>query len=201
MGGIVRMDRGGGDREVYARGVRNSVGLAFRPGTDELWFTDTDPNGLGDDLPPGEVNRADGPGQHFGFPWYAGGRVRTPEYLGDEPPPGAVFSVVETTPHATDLGLVFYEGSMFPAAYRGALFSAQRGSSVRRAAVGARVMVTFLSPDGSAREHRPFAEGWLDATTGRYRGRIADVAMLPDGSLLVSDDEVGALYRITYQAQ
>ena len=198
MGGIVRMDRGGGNREVYARGVRNSVGLAFRPGTDELWFTDTDPNGLGDDLPPGEVNRADGPGQHFGFPWYAGGRVRIPEYLGGEPPPGAVFPVVETTPHATDLGLVFYEGSMFPAAYRGALFSSQRGSSVRSAAVGARVMVTFLSPDGSAREHRPFAEGWLDATTGRYRGRIADVAMLPDGSLLVSDDEAGALYRITY---
>ena len=193
------MGRDGKDREVFARGIRNSVGLAFRPGTGELWFTDTDPNGLGDDLPPGEVNRADRPGLHFGFPWYAGGRVRTPGYLGGEPPAGAVFPVAETAPHATDLGPVFYEGGMFPAGYRGALFGAQRGSSVRRAGpVGARVTVTFLAPDGSARGHRPFAEGWLDAATGRYRGRIADVAVLPDGSLLVSDDEAGALYRVTY---
>ena len=198
IGGILRMDLDGRNREVFARGIRNSVGIAFRPGTRELWFTDTDSNGLGDDLPPGEINRAAAPGLHFGFPWYGGGSVRTDEHLGSEPPADAVFPVVETAAHATDLGLAFYEGGMFPAAYRGALFSAQRGSAVRRAPVGARVMVTFLAPDGSARGHRPFADGWLDGEAGRYRGRIVDVAVLPDGSLLVSDDEAGALYRITY---
>jgi glucose/arabinose dehydrogenase len=198
IGGILRMDRDGQNREVFARGIRNSVGVAFRPGTQELWFTDTDSNGLGDDLPPGEINRAAAPGLHFGFPWYGGGRARTDEYLGGEPPADVVFPVVETAAHATDLGLAFYGGGMFPAEYRGALFSAQRGSAMRRAPVGARVMVTFLAPDGSVREHRPFAEGWLDGEAGRYRGRIVDVAVLPDGSLLVSDDEAGALYRITY---
>ncbi len=148
IGSIVRMGLDGRDREVFARGLRNSVGLAFRPGTGELWFTDTDPNGMGDDLPPGEINRADAPGRHFGFPWYGGGRVRTEEYLGAAPPPEAAFPVVETAAHATDLGLAFYEGPMFPPEYHGALFSAQRGSSVRGTPVGARVMVTFLAPDG-----------------------------------------------------
>ncbi len=198
IGGIVRMGRDGRDREVFARGIRNSVGLAFRPGTGELWFTDTDSNGLGEDLPPGEINRAAGPGLHFGFPWYGGGRARTDEYLGSEPPAGAVFPAVETAAHATDLGLAFYEGAMFPSGYRGALFNAQHGSALRREPVGARVMVTFLAPDGSVRGHRPFAEGWVDGEAGHYRGRIADVAILPDGSLLVSDDAAGALYRITY---
>jgi glucose/arabinose dehydrogenase len=200
MGGIVRMSLDGQNREVFARGIRNSVGIAFRPGTRELWFTDTDSNGLGDDLPPGEINRAAAPGLHFGFPWYGGGRVRTEEFRDSVPPPEAVFPVVETAAHATDLGLAFHEGPMFPPEYRGALFSAQRGSSVRGTPVGARVMVTFLAPDGSARGHRPFAEGWLDEGTGAYRGRIVDVAVLPDGSLLVSDDEAGALYRITHGA-
>ncbi len=198
IGGIVRMGRDGRNREVFARGVRNSVGLAFRPGTGELWFTDTDSNGLGEDLPPGEINRATAPGLHFGFPWYGGGRARTEEYRGSEPPAGAVFPAVETAAHATDLGLAFYEGALFPPEYRGALFGAQHGSVLRRAPVGARVVVTFLAPDGSAREHRPFAEGWLDGEAGRYRGRPVDVAVLPDGSLLVSDDQAGALYRVTY---
>ena len=199
IGGVVRMDRDGRNREVFARGIRNSVGLAFRPGTGELWFTDTDSNGLGDDLPPGEINRADAPGRHFGFPWYGGGRVRTEEFRNSVPPADAVFPVVETAAHATDLGLAFHEGAMFPPEYRGALFSAQRGSAVRGTPVGARVMVTFLAAAGSAPGHRPFAGGWVDAEAGRCRGRPVDVAAPPDGSLLVSDDdEAGALQRTTY---
>ena len=198
MSGIIRMDRGGQNREVFARGVRNSVGIAFRPGTNELWFTDNQVDGMGDDQPPGEINRATSAGQNFGFPWFGGGTVRTNEYRNSNPPPEAVPPVVETVAHATDLGLTFYTGRMFPEEYRGAIFSAQHGSWNRTEPVGARVMVTFLNQDGSVREHRPFAEGWLDQDNQEYLGRPVDVAMLRDGSLLVSDDHAGAIYRISY---
>jgi glucose/arabinose dehydrogenase len=100
--------------------------------------------------------------------------------------------------HAADLGMTFYNGRMFPEEYRGAIFSAQRGSWNRTTPIGAWVMVTLVNPDGTVKENRPFAEGWLDEETNEYLGRPVDVAMLRDGSLLVSDDMAGALYRITY---
>ncbi len=198
MAGIIRMDRNGQNREVYARGIRNSVGIAFRPNTSELWFTDNQVDGMGDDTPPGELNRITAANQNFGFPWYGGGTVRTNEYRSAQAPAEAVPPLVETTPHAADLGLTFYEGRMFPEAYRGAIFSAQHGSWNRTTPIGARVMVTFLNADGTVREHKPFAEGWLDTETNEYLGRPVDVAMLRDGSLLVSDDMAGAIYRISY---
>lgn len=198
MGGIVRMDRDGSNREVYATGIRNSVGIAFRPGTSELWFTDNQVDGMGDDQPPGEINRITRAGQNFGFPWYGGGSVRTAEYQNDTPPAGTVPPVVEMAPHAADLGMTFYTGRMFPPEYRGAIFDAQHGSWNRTTPVGARVMVTFLNPDGTVKESKPFAEGWLDAETNEYSGRPVDVAQLGDGSLLVSDDAAGAIYRISY---
>ncbi|MFC7734509.1 PQQ-dependent sugar dehydrogenase [Roseomonas sp. GCM10028921] len=198
ISGIVRMDRDGRNREVYARGIRNSVGIAFRPDSNELWFTDNQVDGMGDNIPPGEINRITGPGQHFGFPWYGGGNVRTREYADGQPPANAVLPVVETQNHAADLGITFYTGRMFPEEYRGAIFNAQHGSWNRTEPVGARVMVTLLNPDGSVKEHRPFAEGWLDDETNEYLGRPVDVAMLRDGSLLVSDDMAGAVYRISY---
>jgi glucose/arabinose dehydrogenase len=201
IGGIVRMERDGKGREVYARGIRNSVGIAFRPGTQELWFTDNQVDGMGDDTPPGEINRITAAGQNFGFPWFGGGTVRTKEYGSAQPPGDAVRPVVETVAHAADLGLVFYDGRMFPEEYRGALFNAQHGSWNRTAPVGARVMVTFFNPDGTVREHKPFAEGWLDEETNEYLGRPVDVATLRDGSLLVSDDMAGAIYRISYDRQ
>ena len=198
IGGIVRMDRNGQNREVYARGIRNSVGIAFRPSTSELWFTDNQVDGMGDDTPPGELNRITSANQNFGFPWFGGGNVRTNEYRTAQPPAETVPPVVETAPHAADLGLTFYDGRMFPEEYRGAIFSAQHGSWNRTQPVGARVMVTFLNQDGTVREHKPFAEGWLDAETNEYLGRPVDVAMLRDGSILVSDDMAGAVYRISY---
>ncbi|WP_245624291.1 PQQ-dependent sugar dehydrogenase [Belnapia moabensis] len=198
IGGIVRMDRNGQNREVYARGIRNSVGIAFRPGTSELWFTDNQVDGMGDDTPPGELNRITAANQNFGFPWYGGGTVRTNEYRTAQPPAEAVPPVVETAPHAADLGLTFYEGRMFPEEYRGAIFNAQHGSWNRTTPIGARIMVTFLNQDGTVREHKPFAEGWLDSETNEYLGRPVDVATLRDGSLLVSDDMAGAVYRISY---
>ncbi len=203
IGGIVRMNRDGSGREVYARGVRNSVGITFNPSTNELWFTDNQVDGMGDDIPPGEINHAPSAGMHFGMPWYGGGHVRTVEYKDDTPPDDLTFPAVEMVAHAADLGLTFYSGRMFPEQYHGGLFNAQRGSWNRTVPVGARVMFTPMEPDGSgpAGESVPFAHGWLDEATGEYYGRIADVAQLPDGSLLVSDDTAGAIYRISYVAE
>ncbi|WP_028237898.1 PQQ-dependent sugar dehydrogenase [Stutzerimonas azotifigens] len=200
IGGIVKMDRDGSKREVYATGVRNSVGLTYHPQTKELWFTDNQVDGMGDDIPPGEINHAPKAGMQFGMPWYGGGSIRTNEYAEETPPEGLTPPVVETTAHAADMGLTFYTGSMFPEQYRGGLFSAQRGSWNRTVPAGARLMFTPFAADGSgpSGETIPFAEGWLDDNTGEYYGRIVDVKQLKDGSLLVSDDTAGAIYRISY---
>jgi len=198
IGGIVSMDRDGRNRAVYAWGIRNSVGMDFNPANGELWFTDNQVDRMGDDIPPGELNRATGPGQQFGFPWYGGGHVRTREYRKSAAPTDVVFPQVEEIAHAADLGMTFYTGRMFPEAYRGGIFSAQHGSWNRSTPVGARVMFTPVNAEGSATASAPFAEGWLDSASGSYLGRPVDVAQLPDGSLLVSDDTAGALYRISY---
>jgi glucose/arabinose dehydrogenase len=197
LGGIIRMDRDGKNREVFAYGVRNSVGQDFNPKTGELWFTDNQVDGMGDDIPPGEINRAAKAGLHFGFPWYGGGKVRTVEYKDSEPPKDSVGPEIEQIAHAADLGMMFYTGTMFPAKYRGGIFSAQHGSWNRTQPVGARVMFTPVSDDGTAGKSEPFAEGWL-LDTGEYIGRPVDIAQLADGSLLVSDDLAGAVYRISY---
>jgi glucose/arabinose dehydrogenase len=199
IGGIIRMDRDGKNREIYADGIRNSLGLDFNPADGELWFTDNQVDGMGDDTPPGELNRITGPGQNFGFPWYGGGTVRTVQYKDEEIPAGVVNPVIEEAPHATDLGMTFYTGKMFPEQYRGGIFSAQHGSWNRSKPIGARVMFTAVAPDGSATETVPFAEGWLVEETGEYLGRPVDVAPLSDGSILVSDDLAGAIYRIWYE--
>jgi glucose/arabinose dehydrogenase len=200
IGGIIRMDRDGKNREVYAYGIRNSVGMDFNPKDKSLWFTDNQVDGMGDDQPPGEINRAAKAGQNFGFPWYGGGRTRTEDYKNEAPPADVVFPQVEMAAHAADLGMTFYSGRMFPRKYQGAIFSAQHGSWNRTVPVGARVMVTYLKEDGSAEKAEPFAEGWL-TENGEYMGRPVDVAQLHDGSLLVSDDFAGALYRIWYDGK
>jgi glucose/arabinose dehydrogenase len=197
MGGIIRMDRDGKNREIYATGVRNSVGMDFNPKDKSLWFTDNQVDGMGDDQPPGELNRAAQAGLNFGFPYYGGGKTRTEEYKADTPPADVVFPQVEMAAHAADLGMTFYSGTQFPAQYRGGIFSAQHGSWNRTKPVGARVMFTSLKEDGTADKTEPFAEGWLSGN-GEYFGRPVDIAQLPDGSLLVSDDLVGAIYRISY---
>ena len=199
IGGIVRMDRDGKNREVFARGIRNSVGHDWDPKTSQLWFTDNQVDGMGDDTPPGELNHAPRAGMNFGFPYYGGGLVRTVEYKDATPPADATPPKVEMAAHAADLGMHFYRGRMFPEAYRGAIFSAQHGSWNRTNPVGARVMATTFKPDGSIDKTEPFAFGWLNDDTGEYSGRPVDVAELADGSLLVSDDFVGAIYRISYK--
>lgn len=200
IGGIIRVDQDGKNREVYATGVRNSVGMDFNPKNNQLWFTDNQVDGMGDNIPPGELNRATQMGQNFGFPYFGGVKVRTNEYKGDTPPANVVYPEVEMDAHAADLGMIFYNGTSFPAKYRGGIFSAQHGSWNRTEPVGARIMFTSLKPDGSADKTEVFASGWLTAD-GEYTGRPVDVATLRDGSMLVSDDLAGALYRITYDGK
>jgi glucose/arabinose dehydrogenase len=198
IGGIIRMDQDGKNREVYAWGIRNSVGMDFNPKDKSLWFTDNQVDGMGDDQPPGELNRADKPGMNFGFPYYGGGKVRTVEYKDQQPPADAVPPQVEMAPHAADLGMTFYTASQFPEKYRGGIFTAEHGSWNRTTPIGARIMFISLKPDGTADKAEVFAEGWLNPS-GEYLGRPVDVAVLNDGSLLVSDDLAGAVYRIAYE--
>src|SRR5215217_6406003 len=200
IGGIIRMSRDGKEREVFAWGVRNSVGMDFNPKDRTLWFTDNQVDGMGDDQPPGELNRADKPGMNFGFPYYGGGKTRTTEYKDQQAPADVTFPQVEMAPHAADLGMTFYSGQMFPQAYRGGVFNAQHGSWNRTTPAGARVMFTSLKEDGTADKTEVFAEGWL-TENGEYLGRPVDVAQLPDGSMLVSDDFAGAIYRIWYEGR
>ena len=200
IGGIVRMTIEGKEREVFAWGVRNSVGMDFNPKDKSLWFTDNQVDGMGDDIPAGELNRADKPGLDFGFPYYGGGKTRTNEYKDQTPPANVVFPQVEMVAHAADLGMTFYTGRMFPQKYRGGIFSAQHGSWNRTTPVGARVMFTSLKEDGSADKTEVFAEGWM-TENGEYLGRPVDVAQLQDGSILVSDDFAGAIYRIWYEGR
>ncbi len=198
IGGIIRINADGSGREVFTRGVRNSVGHDFNPANGELWWTDNQVDGMGDDIPPGELNRQTAAGQHFGFPWFGGGSVRTIEFKDSEAPADAVFPAVEMQAHAADLGMSFYRGSSFPEQYHGGIFSAQHGSWNRTVPVGARVMFTKLDADGAAAGTEVFADGWLNEETGEYSGRPMDIAFLPDGSMLVSDDFAGAIWRIAY---
>jgi glucose/arabinose dehydrogenase len=201
IGGIVRMNPfDGSKREVYATGLRNSVGIDISPKDGSVWFTDNQTDGMGDDIPAGELNRATKPGQFFGYPWKQG-RTRITEHGYDKDPLPANITdpQVYMDAHAADLGLTHYTGKMFPAKYRGGIFSAQHGSWNRTKPIGARVMFTSIKADGTADKTEVFAEGWLDNETGTYRGRPVDVAVMKDGSLLVSDDFAGAIYRISYQ--
>jgi glucose/arabinose dehydrogenase len=202
IGGIVRMNPfDGSKREVFATGIRNSVGQDFNPKDKSLWFTDNQTDGMGDDIPAGELNRADKPGMFFGYP-YIQGKTRITEfgYDKDPVPPNTTHAQVLMDAHAADLGMTFYTGKQFPVKYQGGIFSAQHGSWNRTKPIGARVMFTSLKADGNADKTEVFAEGWLDDSTGTYRGRPVDVAVMKDGSLLVSDDYAGAIYRITYSA-
>ena len=205
IGGMIRFNRFPGelDREVVAIGIRNSVGHAFHPGNGDLWFTDNQVDGMGDETPPGELNKACalGPKVWYGHPYTGGGEVRTNEYKDKKIPKAYADNYckpqVETIAHAADLGMMFYTGSMFPAKYKNAIFSAQHGSWNAVKPRGARVMVTFLDAKGDAEKTEVFADGWM-TEIGTYLGRPVDVQQYVDGSILVSDDKAGVVYRISY---
>jgi glucose/arabinose dehydrogenase len=205
IGGMISFNRFPGelDRQVVATGIRNSGGHAFNPVDGSLWFTDNQVDGMGDETPPGELNRMPKMGMWYGHPYYGGGDVRTADYTGEVPADLAkkyVRPQVDMIAHAADLGMMFYDGDMFPKEYDNAIFSAQHGSWNAVKARGARVMVTFLDKDGNAKKTVPFAEGWM-TEKGRYIGRPVDVQQYIDGSILVSDDKAGVVYRISYGEQ
>ncbi len=201
IGGMIRMNRDGSGREVVATGIRNSVGHAFNPQDGALWFTDNQVDGMGDDIPPGELNKMPEMGMWYGHPYYGGGSVRTNEYKDQSIPEDRAAKYVppqvEMAAHAADLGMMFYTGRMFPKKYSNAIFNAQHGSWNSVEPKGPRIMVTFLDGEGNAAKTEVFADGWMN-DYGVYLGRPVDVQQYVDGSILVSDDKAGAIYRISY---
>ncbi|MCF8198749.1 MAG: PQQ-dependent sugar dehydrogenase [Sulfuritalea sp.] len=193
---ILRMNADGSGREVFARGVRNSVGFDWSPVDGSLWFTDNGRDWLGDNSPPDELNRAPRAAMHFGYPYCHGGELADPEFGKQrncrefEPP------AQKLGPHVASLGMRFYTGTMFPADYRNQIFIAEHGSWNSLAKVGYRISLVRIK-DHRTVAYETFASGWLQGRSAW--GRPADVQMLPDGSLLIADDHAGAIYRITYR--
>ncbi|MHB8937959.1 MAG: PQQ-dependent sugar dehydrogenase [Thiobacillus sp.] len=193
---ITALDVASGKVDVVARGVRNSVGFDWHPQSGELWFTDNGRDWLGDDAPPDELNRVSRSGQHFGYPYCHGGTRADPEFGRARRCAEFVPPVQNLGAHVASLGMRFYTGTQFPARYRNAAFIAEHGSWNRSSKTGYRVSMVRLQ-DGRAVSYEPFISGWLQGESAW--GRPADVLVMPDGSLLVSDDHAGAIYRVTYR--
>ena len=192
---ISRIKSDGGGYEVVARGVRNSVGFDWNPESKELWFTDNGRDMLGDDLPSDELNRVSRAGLHFGFPYCHQGDTPDPEFGKGRACTEFAPPAVNLGAHVAALGMRFYTGSQFPAEYRNNIFIAEHGSWNRSRKSGYRVQRVVIA-DGKVVKHEVFAQGWLQGES--TKGRPVDVEVMRDGSLLVSDDYVGAIYRITY---
>ena len=192
---ITRMDPDGSNFEIFAEGIRNTVGFDWHPQTGELWFTDNGRDRMGNDIPPDELNRAPQKGLHFGYPYCHGESINDPELGEGVDCSKYVAPVQELGPHVAALGMRFYTGRMFPEEYRGQIFIAEHGSWNRDTPIGYRVMLVTLK-DGTPVSYEPFAEGWLQ--NGDDWGRPVDVEVMRDGSLLVSDDKAGVIYRISY---
>jgi glucose/arabinose dehydrogenase len=193
---IRSMNPDGSDEKVIAQGIRNSVGFNWHPITGELWFTDNGRDLLGDNSPPDELNRVDNPGQqHFGFPYCHGGTIADPEFGPSKSCQEFAPPAQPLGPHVAPLGMLFYSGQQFPEKYHNQVFIAEHGSWNRSNKIGYRITLVSLE-DSQAVSYEPFAEGWLQGETAS--GRPAYLLELPDGSLLLSDDQAGIVYRITY---
>ena len=204
---IFRMKPDGSGLEAFATGVRNSVGFDWHPLTRQLWFTDNGRDSLGDDTPSDELNHASRKGLNFGYPYCHEGDIPDPDYGKQHPCSDFTPPAAKLGPHVASIGMRFYTGTMFPAEYRDAIFVAEHGSWNRRSPVGYRVAVVKIGRSGKAGPPEVFAEGWLkgvrrafrDTAIGDAWGRPADVLVMPDGALLVSDDTGNAVYRISYR--
>ncbi len=195
---ITRINPDGSGREIVAHGVRNSVGFDWDPTTDDLWFTDNGRDWMGDDRPPCELNHLSQTGQHFGYPYKHGADIWDPE-LGDK---GKGMDqefrspAQELDPHVAPLGMMFYTGDMFPDSYKNQILIAEHGSWNRSEKIGYRITKVTLK-NGKAVSYEPFITGWLQQNEA-VLGRPVDLLELPDGSVLISDDHGGTIYRITY---
>ena len=195
---IMRMQPDGTGLEIFAHGVRNSVGFDWHPQTQELWFTDNGRDWLGDDLPPDELNRAPQSALHFGFPYCHGGYIPDPEFGHKRKCEEFIPPAMKLGPHVASLGMRFYTGTMFPDEYRNQIFIAEHGSWNRSTPIGYRVTLVQVV-DNQAVKYKVFANGWLQ--DGRAWGRPVDVLVMPDGALLVSDDQADVIYRISYKVE
>lgn len=195
---ITRINDDGSGREIYAHGIRNSVGFTWHPQTKELWFTDNGRDMLGDDIPPCELNKAPQAGMHFGYPYCHGGDIADPEFGTKHPCSDYTPPAQRLGPHVAPLGLKFYTGNMFPDQYKNNIFIAEHGSWNRSEKIGYRVTFVKVENNDAATSYETFASGWLDEEKQEAWGRPVDVLLLPDGSMLVSDDKAGVIYRISY---
>jgi len=195
---ITRMDPDGSNREVYAHGVRNTVGFTWHPETNDLWFTDNGRDMMGDDIPPCELNRVGEAGQHFGYPFCHAGTIADPEF-GDQRPCSDFEAPVQAMgAHVAPLAVKFYTGSMFPDTYKNYAFVAEHGSWNRSKKSGYRISLVEL--DGNkAVSYTTFIDGWLNDDTQEQFGRPVDILFLKDGSMLISDDYGNAIYRVSYE--
>lgn len=194
---ITRMNPDGSGMEIFAKGIRNSVGFDWNPNTKELWFTDNGRDNLGDDVPNDELNKAPTAGLNFGYPYCHQGNILDPEFgkgkvCSNYTPPAKLMG-----PHVAALGLRFYTGNMFPQEYKNAIFVARHGSWNRSTPIGYNVAVLKMDASGNPGDPIPFAQGWLQ-NQKNVNGRPVDLTFLKDGSMVVSDDYNGVVYRIAY---
>ena len=195
---ITRMDLDGKNQEIYARGVRNTVGFTWHPETGEMWFTDNGRDMLGDNYPPCELNRVQVPNKHYGYPYCHGGDISDPEFGSKYPCDDFVKPVQNLGPHVAPLGLKFYDGNMFPDEYKGDVFIAEHGSWNRTKKIGYRISRVKIENNKSL-GYEPFIYGWLEKDKNDAWGRPVDIVFLEDGSMLISDDYANVIYRVTYE--
>jgi glucose/arabinose dehydrogenase len=195
-GKLTRMNTDGSDIEDVARGIRNTVGFDWQPGTGRLWFTDNGRDMMGDDMPSDKLNEITRPGEHFGYPYCHQGDTLDPEFGKGKSCKDYVPPVLNLGAHVASLGMRFYEGKQFPASYKGAILIAEHGSWNRSKKSGYRVMTVRLNGN-KVLSYEPLVTGFEQNESAW--GRPVDVQPLPDGSVLVSDDLAGAVYRVTYK--
>ncbi|MBX2941943.1 MAG: sorbosone dehydrogenase family protein [Cyclobacteriaceae bacterium] len=194
---ITRMNADGTDMEIYASGIRNTVGFTWHPETKNLWFTDNGRDMMGDDVPPCELNSAPQAGMNFGYPYCHGGTIKDPEFGDKKPCSDFTPPIQNLNAHVAPLGVKFYTGNMFPAEYKNQIFIAEHGSWNRTLKSGYLVSRVKIE-NGKSVGYETFAEGWLNHDTQEAWGRPVDILVMPDGSMLVSDDQGGMIYRIAY---
>ncbi|MGD9210803.1 MAG: PQQ-dependent sugar dehydrogenase [Desulfobacteraceae bacterium] len=193
---ITRLNLASGKQEIFAKGIRNTVGFDWHPDDKALWFTDNGRDWLGDNQPPDELNRAPQKGLHFGYPYCHGGEIADPKFGAKRSCNKFIPPKRKLGPHVAALGMRFYTGTMFPEAYRKDIFIAEHGSWNRSTPIGYRLTHVKLNGNTTV-TYDVFAQGWLQENS--VWGRPVDLLMLPDGSLVVSDDHAGVIYRIYYQ--
>ncbi|WP_297766071.1 PQQ-dependent sugar dehydrogenase [uncultured Muriicola sp.] len=199
-GTITRMNPDGTNREIYARGVRNTVGFTWHPETGDLWFTDNGRDLMGDDVPPCELNRVEEAGQHFGYPYCHGGTISDPEFGDQRPCSDFVPPVQALGAHVAPLAVKFYRGDNFPQEFQQYAFIAEHGSWNRSSKVGYKISLVKLDGNNAV-SYKTFIDGWLNESTQEAFGRPVDMLFLEDGSMLISDDYGDAIYRVWYEAR